>query len=229
MGGQACVWYGGAEFSRDCDVVILADVENLTRLKAALAELEAQCIAVPPFEREYLDRGHAIHFRCQHVEARGMRLDVMSKLRGCDLFASLWKRRTTINHADGTQFELLDIADLIQAKKTQRDKDWPMITRLVEAHHEQFREEATEAHAMFWLRESRTPTMLISVAADWPEQLREVLPQRPLLAETLSASATSLGQELKQEEALEKAKDQNYWRPLKRELEELRRRKRKER
>ena len=25
MGGQACVFYGAAEFSRDCDVVVLAD------------------------------------------------------------------------------------------------------------------------------------------------------------------------------------------------------------
>ena len=38
MGGQACVLYGGAEFSRDTDIVILADAENLDRLSAALAE-----------------------------------------------------------------------------------------------------------------------------------------------------------------------------------------------
>jgi hypothetical protein len=25
MGGQACVLYGGAEFSRDCDIAILCD------------------------------------------------------------------------------------------------------------------------------------------------------------------------------------------------------------
>jgi len=29
IGGQACVFYGAAEFSRDCDVVIFADDENL--------------------------------------------------------------------------------------------------------------------------------------------------------------------------------------------------------
>ncbi len=32
MGGQACVFYGAAEFSRDCDIVIVADDENLARL-----------------------------------------------------------------------------------------------------------------------------------------------------------------------------------------------------
>ena len=32
IGGQACVLYGAAEFSRDCDLVILADSENLRNL-----------------------------------------------------------------------------------------------------------------------------------------------------------------------------------------------------
>jgi hypothetical protein len=35
MGGQACVFYGGAEFSRDTDLAILADPENLKRLQQA--------------------------------------------------------------------------------------------------------------------------------------------------------------------------------------------------
>jgi hypothetical protein len=29
MGGQACVFYGAAEFSRDTDFAIVADVSNL--------------------------------------------------------------------------------------------------------------------------------------------------------------------------------------------------------
>ena len=39
MGGQACVLYGGAEFSRDTDLVIVSDVANLDRLRAAVARL----------------------------------------------------------------------------------------------------------------------------------------------------------------------------------------------
>ena len=49
MGGQACVFYGAAEFSRDTDFAILADAANLARLRKALAELQAEPIAVPPF------------------------------------------------------------------------------------------------------------------------------------------------------------------------------------
>ncbi|HUE83062.1 MAG TPA: hypothetical protein VMM84_13185 [Pyrinomonadaceae bacterium] len=54
MGGQACVFYGAAEFSRDTDLAILASSENLTKLNKALRELQAEVIAVPPFEEKYL-------------------------------------------------------------------------------------------------------------------------------------------------------------------------------
>jgi hypothetical protein len=33
MGGQACVFYGAAEFSRDTDLAILANAENVEELK----------------------------------------------------------------------------------------------------------------------------------------------------------------------------------------------------
>jgi len=41
MGGQACVLYGGSEFSRDTDITILPDQENLNSLNIALANLKA--------------------------------------------------------------------------------------------------------------------------------------------------------------------------------------------
>ena len=59
MGGQACVFYGVAEFSRDTDLAILSSSENLARLKKALKDLQAEVIAVPPFEAKYLRKGDA--------------------------------------------------------------------------------------------------------------------------------------------------------------------------
>ncbi len=222
MGGQACVFYGAAEFSRDCDIVIVADDENLIRLTAALEELEADCIAVPPLDWSHLDRGHAIHFRCKHAEAAGIRLDVMTKMRGCGGFASLWEERTTIQDAEGFVYELLGIEDLIKAKKTQRDKDWPMIRRLVDSHYDQNRDEPGADQVRFWLRESRTPEVLIQVAAEYPDFLKEVIKERPLLVETLSASRTALRQELEKEQLREKEADRQYWQPLMKELEAMR-------
>jgi len=117
MGGQACVFYGAAEFSRDTDFAILADAENLARLQRALAELSAVVVAVPPFDAEYLERGHAVHFRCHHPEADGLRVDVMSKMRGVAAFPVLWSRRTTLQAEEGATYELLALPDLVAAKK----------------------------------------------------------------------------------------------------------------
>ncbi len=127
MGGQACILYGAAEFSRDSDFVVLADEKNLELLRAALRELEAEVIAVPPFEVAYLEKGHAVHFRCRHPDVAGLRIDLMSVLRGVDPFEALWNRRQTIPLERGTELvPVLGLPDLVRAKKTQRDRDWPI-------------------------------------------------------------------------------------------------------
>ena len=43
------MFYGAAEFSRDADFAVVADAANLARLRKALAHLQADPIAVPPF------------------------------------------------------------------------------------------------------------------------------------------------------------------------------------
>ena len=130
MGGQACVFYGAAEFSRDLDLLILSDADNLGRIRSALGSLDAELIAVPPFEERHLLRGHAVHFRCRRPDVAGLRIDIMASLRGVAGFEELWERRTTIE-VDGQPIDLLAIEDLVRAKKTQRDEDWPMIRRLI--------------------------------------------------------------------------------------------------
>jgi hypothetical protein len=186
------VFYGAAEFSRDADFAILADAANLARLRKALADLRAEPIAVPPFELKYLKRGHALRFRCQHPEALRMRVDVMSKMRGVDSFANLWKRRTTIELPDGIKCDLLSLPDLVQAKKTQRDKDWPMIRRLVEAHYFQHRAKPGPAQIKFWLQELRTSQLLRAVAQAHPSVARRLAAQRPLLRHATFGQGTQL-------------------------------------
>jgi len=44
MGGQACVLYGAAEFSRDLDLALLPDPTNLDRLTAAFADLDVRAL-----------------------------------------------------------------------------------------------------------------------------------------------------------------------------------------
>lgn len=222
MGGQACVLYGAAEFSRDTDLALLSEPENLACLQQALDELRAECIAVPPLSEEYLNRGHAIHFRCHHPEAQRMRVDVMSVMRGVAPFEELWSRRTTLELDSGETFELLSLPDLVRAKKTQRDKDWPMIRRLVEAHFFENRFHPTSEQILFWLRESRTPSMLMTLAQQFPDRVLEAGAQRALLESARGGDEAQLAEKLDQEEKQERELDRLYWLPLKRELEKLR-------
>ena len=220
MGGQACVLYGAAEFSRDTDLAILASSENLARLKKSLKDLKAEVIAVPPFEAKYLRKGHAVHFRCNHAEALGMRVDVMTKMRGVSSFSSLWTRRTTIE-VDGSVIDLMGLPDLVQAKKTQRDKDWPMIRRLVEVNYFANRTNATADQIRFWFLELRTPQLLTELAGQHriPAQL---LRQRSLLKVLGSENESRLATLLIEEEEKVREVDRHYWMPLKKELESLR-------
>jgi hypothetical protein len=221
IGGQACVLYGAAEFSRDTDLVIQTDAGNLACLRSALTELQAECIAVPPFEKEYLDLGLAVHFRCGHPEAKSLRIDVMSRLRGVDDFPRLWERRTVFD-LDGQQVNAIGLADLVQAKKTQREKDWPMITRLLERHYLQHQQDATPERVDFWLRELRTLPLLMEVAARFPERRQELEPVRPILRARILSDEAILRTGLRIEMEREQEADRVYWEPLKRKLEELR-------
>lgn len=220
MGGQACVLYGAAEFSRDTDFAIMPQPENLARLQQALDELEARVIAVPPFQSEYLARGHAIHFRCSNPEADGLRIDVMAKMRGVAPFAILWERRTTLE-VDNDLIEMLSLPDLVTAKKTQRDKDWPMIRRLMEVHYLENRDAPSPERVIFWLNELRTVSLLREVAAAYPLILQNHQPHRPLLG-LLSTSDEEVELALRAEEDEERRRDREYWWPLKAELEALR-------
>ncbi len=211
MGGQACVSYGAAEFSRDLDLAIVASVRNLEALRGAMTELRGEVIAVPPFEAKYLRKGHAVHFRCHHPEADDLRVDVMSRMRGVEPFAKLWRRRTTVELPDGGFFDLLSLPDLVQAKKTQRDKDWPMIRRLVEADFFGRRDTAGAADVRFWLRELRTPELLIAVAAAHPAICRRLLPRRRLLRLALRGEERALAAAIVAEESKEREADRRYW------------------
>ncbi len=222
MGGQACVFYGAAEFSRDTDLAVLAEPNNLARLRDALSDLRAECIAVPPFEIAYLQRGHAIHFRCHHPEAAGLRVDVMSVMRGVAPFTELWERRTVLADSEGTTYELLSLPDLVQAKKTQRDKDWPMLRRLVEADYYAGGNEANAERIGFWLHELRTPELLMEIAAQHPAATLETSVHRPSLNHARSQDSAALQAALAAEEQRERELDRAYWQPLKAELERLR-------
>ena len=221
-GGQACILYGAAEFSRDADVVVLLSDENLDALRQALSELDAEQLYVPALGPDVLRRGHACHFRCRRPEADGIRLDVMSVLRGCDPFPALYARRMTVDLPGLGDLPVLSLRDLVQSKKTQRDKDWGHIRRLVEVDYLARRREATDEAVAWWLAESRTPEHLIELAAAHPEAAARAA-SRPWLTGAVDQGAEAVERELLDEERRIRAEDRAYWQPLREELERMRR------
>jgi hypothetical protein len=222
MGGQACVFYGAAQFSRDADIAVLSDSANLERLQRALNELHAEVVAVPPFEQQYLDLGLAVHFRCRRPDLHSLRIDVMSTMRGVDPFSQLWERRTSILLEDGHEIDLMNVADLVLAKKTQRDKDWPMIRSLVDAHYEAHRQSPSDAQIGFWLLEGRSPEILIDLSRTYPAIASQMATRRSLLQHASSGSTTDLVAALTDEQRREQERDRQYWAPLRAKLQELR-------
>lgn len=222
IGGQACIVYGAAEFSRDSDFIILCTPENLKLLKKALNSLKAELIYVPPLETKYLERGHACHFRCKAKGVENLRIDVISKLRRCDSFNKLWKRRNTISLKEGNIIDIISLRDLVQSKKTQRDKDWLMLKRLVGNDIILHGDAPTGDQLRWWFCESRSASRLIELAKEYPKIAKRCVANRPLLSYGIKGDIKKLDQQLQKEELVERKKDIKYWTPLKKELEILR-------
>ncbi len=225
MGGQACILYGASEFSRDVDLAIYANPDNLNRLQGALDELGASVTAVPPFTREYLERGHAVHFRC--ATADDMRLDIMAVMRNVPDFETCWERRTIATLDEVGEVDVMGLEDLVAAKKTRRDKDWPMIRRLVDVHYAEFANEPTDSRVTFWLRELRTPEALVDCVRRAPEAAHRAAAERDAVALAVHSASRagvlwSIQTALDDEEARERRADELYWRPLLEEQEALR-------
>jgi hypothetical protein len=219
MGGQACIVYGAADFSRDIDVAVAIEPGNLDRLKRALAELEAERIFFPALTADALARGHACHFRCGARGASGMRLDVMGVMRGAGPFAELWRRRVQRRIPGVGIFPLVSRWDLVRIKKTQRAKDWPMVQRLVDAEILNTRR-PTRAHVQFWLQECRSPHVLITLVERFRGAARRT--RRRAVRTALAGSVDAVRRELDAEQKREQELDRRYWAPLRRELEEMR-------
>jgi hypothetical protein len=223
MGGQACVFYGAAQVSKDVDLVLLAQEENYARLHAALDQLNAKRIAVPRFDPALLERGHAVHFRCAATGVEDLRIDVMTRLRDLPPFSVLWERRTVIAGDHGEEFHLLSIPDLVMAKKTQRTKDWPIIELLVAIHYRENEEAPRPDWVEFWLQQARSPELLAELVGRFPTEAQAQASRRPLLSLAHPGTIEALREALDAETRAEQDKDRAYWAPLKAELEAFRR------
>jgi len=74
----------------------------------------------------------------------------------------------------------------------------------------------------FWLRELRSPELLIEASSIFPALAKELLAERPLLSLAINENLEALSAALREEENVERKLDREYWLPLRKELETLR-------
>ncbi len=222
IGGQACILYGASEFSRDVDFAIMLSPENLKNIKSILSDLNAQQIYVPQLSPEMLEKGHACHFRCRREDVEGIRIDLINVMKGVDSFQELWTRRTIVHIPEVGDVPVMNLRDIVQSKKTQRDKDWPMIRRLVETDIFNAGDDPDEDKIRFWLSECRTASLICDLAQKYNELARDVMNKRPLLKDAMESHTRKVEEKLLEEEMQERKKDREYWKPLRRELTQLR-------
>lgn len=143
ISGQASVLYGAATFSEDIDLWINPTSDNRSRFLAALTQCHARYYKLtPPFEVEYLLRGHGFHFTLPSKTEPDAFLDVMGKPPRVGSFESV---RATANWMDTDWGRVLTIGikELVELKKTRRLEDYPIIGRLALAWYEQPQSKAT--------------------------------------------------------------------------------------
>ena len=97
-----------------------------------------------------------------------------------------------------------------------------MLRRLIEVNYLTFRSDVTAPRIDFWLRELRTPSLLIESAASFDERAHALTPSRPLLRHALARDPDAITIALREEENAERQADREYWAPLRAELEALR-------
>ena len=112
---------------------------------------------------------------------------------------------------------------LVQAKKTQRDKDWPMIRRLLEADYYRRPPRPTRERIVFWLREVRTSEILVALCRRYAATARRLAVVRPALRQALRGDRSGVARALQAEQEMARASDREYWEPLRTELARWRR------
>jgi hypothetical protein len=75
----------------------------------------------------------------------------------------------------------------------------------------------------FWLKELRTPELLLECAHAHRDQATFAAADRPAVAAALSGESVQVAAALDAEQARERELDRAYWAPLRTELEQLRR------
>ena len=121
---------------------------------------------------------------------------------------------------------MLGVEDLVRAKKTQLDKDWPMIARLVESDYIGCGSRPPRSRVRFWLLEARTADLLSVLVRRFRGTAANLASTRPAIQAASDNDPDGIHAALIEEQAREQAAEREFWKPLRDELRNWRRQRR---
>jgi hypothetical protein len=165
--GQAVVLHRLAVMSKDGDWVLREDDEAVHHVLAALAGHGARYRFGAPLDVRWLSGGWSAHLEHAHDGLR-LRTDFVTRPPRISAHA----RARMWQEADASGLEVVALEPLAAMKMTQREKDYAVIGELARRMGD----------VRSQLRYSRSSRDLMRLAADHPDALAAVRPERPLLA-----------------------------------------------
>lgn len=204
ISGQASILYGAATFSEDIDLWVNPTQANLDRLTLSLAACRARVYKLtPPLTLRYFRRGHGFHFTLP-ARPDPVYLDIMGRPPRVGSFAVSRRRAQVMKTGWGT-LPVVSIEDLIALKKTRRLYDYEVISNLVQIRLAQSD------------RPSRT---LLAWASRESFRAEDRVEYAGRLGRTISESEAR--RRMAREIPRWQEKDVAYWRPIIRDLRDLR-------
>ena len=164
--GQAVVLHRLAIMSKDGDWIVREDEEAIKHILEVLSNYKAHYRFGAPFDTRWLRGGWSSHFEFNYNKMR-IRTDFFSRP---PRISSLNLERIWEEYKN-SELPYVNTKDLAELKKTNREKDYVVIgelARLMKAPREQ-------------LLYSRSARDLISLAEKYPQLIKDVAKQRPLL------------------------------------------------
>jgi hypothetical protein len=204
ISGQASILYGAATFSEDVDLWVNPTRANLNNLIRSLATCRARVYKLtPPLTLGYFRRGHGFHFTLP-ARPDPVYLDIMGRPPRVGSFSASRRLAQRMKTGWGV-LPVVSIEDLIALKRTRRLYDYEVISNLVQIRLGQ--SDHPSRRLLAWaLRESFRAEDRVEFAKRLGRSLSEAKVRRQVSVEIPKLQA----------------RDVAYWRPIVRELRDLR-------
>jgi hypothetical protein len=165
--GQAVVLHRLAIMSKDGDWILRETPATMRHVLETLDARAARYRLGAPLDTRWLAAGWSAHLEFAHQGLR-VRTDFLTRPPriGVDDLRALWRE------LEGAELPVVDLRRLVEIKKTNREKDYAVIGELARGL----------ADPRQQLLASRSARDLLKLAADHPELLSELAPQRPALS-----------------------------------------------